>query len=56
MRSANSQSGVVGSRNVKWLQRVVLRNDEGLGPWNNHYYNSKERATPRTRSAPFLAA
>ena len=36
--------GVVGARNVKWLQRVVLRNDEGLGPWNNHYYNSKERA------------
>ena len=28
--------GVVGARNVKWVERIVLRNDEGLGPWNNH--------------------
>ena len=21
---------------VKWVERIVLRNDEGLGPWNNH--------------------
>jgi sulfite oxidase len=34
--------GIVGARNVKWLERIVLRNDEGLGPWNNHYYNSKD--------------
>ena len=27
---------------LRRLERIVLRNDEGLGPWNNHYYNSKD--------------
>jgi hypothetical protein len=24
------------------VERIVLRNDEGLGPWNNFYYNRKD--------------
>mmetsp|Transcript_19252 Transcript_19252/g.24992 ORF Transcript_19252/g.24992 Transcript_19252/m.24992 type:complete len:588 (-) Transcript_19252:187-1950(-) len=33
--------GNIGARSVKWLQRIVIRNDEGLSPWNCYYYNDK---------------
>ena len=30
--------GVVGARNVKWVEKVVLRRGEGDSPWNQKYY------------------
>jgi len=33
--------GVVGARNVKWLEKIVVRDDEGDSPWNNYYYKNK---------------
>jgi len=33
--------GVVGARNAKWLEKVVVRSGEGDSPWNNYYYKNK---------------
>jgi sulfite oxidase len=30
--------GVVGCRSVKWLNKIVLRNDAGDSPWTQHFY------------------
>ena len=33
--------GIAGARNVKWTNRIVVRDDEGDSPWNNYYYKNK---------------
>ena len=34
--------GIVGARNVKWLEKIVVREGEGDSPWNNWYYKNKD--------------
>lgn len=33
--------GVVGCRSVKWLNKIVLRNDAGDSPWTQYFYKHK---------------
>ena len=33
--------GVVGARNVKWLEKIVVRREMGASPWDASFYKNK---------------
>eukprot|EP00929_Paragymnodinium_shiwhaense_P086420 TRINITY_DN46935_c0_g1_i1.p1 TRINITY_DN46935_c0_g1~~TRINITY_DN46935_c0_g1_i1.p1 ORF type:complete len:534 (+),score=102.81 TRINITY_DN46935_c0_g1_i1:102-1703(+) len=33
--------GIVGARNVKWVERIVLRSEVGDSPWDVHFYRDQ---------------